>query len=257
MHVLLNYCIQLDFAGHRLRFLAADTAHRAAWGALFPLIDVGDGCVAITGNLAGADNSGSLVDTGYRGDGFLTPELFQRWTNHATLPAEGEARSPNALLGGESYSNIQLNGESLLVGDPPRKLNGIGLYFLARHLVTFDFPSGILYLKRTSIGPLVDEDTKAVADQAVRTLVNLKRKGHLPGWSRKDHFANKTEPIELRYPDAATFNHVLKKGDSSIYHYELSRPTQSAPWRLQKAWRSDPCGQTIEEYPVDDSKGPG
>ncbi len=34
--------------------------------------------------------------------------------------------------------------------------NTIGLRFLARHLVTFNFPKRMMYLKRTSVGPLAD-----------------------------------------------------------------------------------------------------
>jgi hypothetical protein len=50
------------------------------------------------------------------------------------------------MLGGDTYPDIYLNGDG--------KYNGIGLRFLARHLVTFDFPKRTMYLKRTSIGPL-------------------------------------------------------------------------------------------------------
>lgn len=250
MHVLLNYCIQLDFAARRIRFLVGDPGKRSAWGKPFPLTDVGDGCVSISENLAGAKDAGSLVDTGYRGDGFLTPELFQRWTNPVTLAAAGETRSPSARLGGETYPGIYLDAELLSLGDPPRKFNGIGLYFLSRHLVTFDFPNHTMLLKRTSIGPLVDRDTQAAANKAVRFLRSLKRNGQLPGWSRKDEFANKAEAVQLRDPNSATLNHILKKGDSSIYHYELTRTAQNQPWKLHKAWRTDQHAQTIEEYPV-------
>ncbi len=149
MHVLLNYCIQLDFAAHRMRFLDPVGADRSGWGAAFAMTDVGDGCLAISENLVGAQGPGSLIDTGYRGDGFLTPELFQRWTNHARLAGDGEMRAPQARLGQERYSNVRyLNAESLSLGDLPRPYNGIGLYFLSRHLVTFDFPNHTMYLKR-------------------------------------------------------------------------------------------------------------
>jgi len=155
MHVLLNYCIQLDFAANRMRFVDPAPADRSAWGTCFALTDVGDGCLAIRENLVGAPGPGSLIDTGYRGDGFLTPELFQRWTNHSAPALEEEIRAPKARLGGEIYPDvIYLNAESLSLGDPPRPFNGIGLYFLSRHLVTFDFPNHTMYLKRTRVSPL-------------------------------------------------------------------------------------------------------
>ena len=45
-------------------------------------------------------------------------------------------------------------------------------------------------------------------------------------------------------------DHLQKKGDSSIYHYELTRPSKTSPWKLQKAWRSDQDDHTVEEYSV-------
>jgi hypothetical protein len=250
MHVLLNYCIQLDFAGQRIRFLPEPPVGKPAWGKPFPLSGLGDGCVAVDQNLLGAEGPASLIDTGYRADGFLTPELFRRWTNHATPPPVGETRSPSALLGGEPYPDVLLSAELLSTGDPPRQVNGIGLRFLARHLVTFDFPNHTMYLKRTSVGPLVDKSSQAVVNEAGRFLHSLKRKGQLPGWSKKAELANTTETVQLGYPNSVTFNHVRKKGDPSIYHYEFSRPAQNRPWKLQKAWRTDQDGVTIEEYPV-------
>jgi hypothetical protein len=229
MHVLLNYCIQLDFAARQLRFLDGKTPNRHAWGKPFPLTDVGDGCVAISENLAGAKDSPSLIDTGYRGDGFLTLELFQRWTNHVTPSAEGEARVPDAVLGGEIYSDVQLEKETLLLGDPPRQFNGIGLYLLSRHVVTFDFPNHTMYLKRTSSGPVVDKDSHVAAEEAVTFLHGLQKKGQLPGWSRKDEFASKSAVVQLPDLNSANLNHILKKGDSSIYHFELTRAAQNRP----------------------------
>jgi hypothetical protein len=43
----------------------------------------------------------------------------------------------------------------------PTGENFIGLRFLARHLVTFNFPKRMLYLKRVSIDPLAEQARKA------------------------------------------------------------------------------------------------
>jgi hypothetical protein len=58
--------------------------------------------------------------------------------------------------------------------------------------------------------------------------------------------------VLLRLPNraSAAFNHLLKKGDSSIYHYEFTRASKTSPWKLQKAWRADQNDHTVEEYPV-------
>ena len=251
MDVLEHYCIQIDFAAHRIRFLADAPVDRSAWGKPFPLTALDDGCVSISDNLVGGKGPGSLIDTGYTNDGWLTPELFQQWTNDAVPPADGEVHSPNARLGGYIYSDMHLDAidPKLLSSDDSHiKLNGIGLHFLSRHLVTLDFPNHTMYLKRTRTSPLVSRDIKAAANAAVKYLHSLKKRGQLPGWSKEDQSANKTEVLQFRYPDSATFDHVLKKGDSSIYHYKLTRAAHNRPWKLQRAWRTDQNGRTLEEY---------
>jgi hypothetical protein len=58
-------------------------------------------------------------------------------------------RLPECVWAGETYTNLNVQIH--------RNANMFGLTFLARHLVTFDFPKQTIYLKHTSIGPLTDE----------------------------------------------------------------------------------------------------
>jgi hypothetical protein len=257
MDVLEHYCLQLDFAANKIRFLDAEHTNKKRRGKPFSLINVGDECFSVRENLAGANGPGSLIDTGCDYDGWLTSTLFQQWTNHATLAADGQSRSPNGLLGAETYPNLDLQGldPKLLDGDDSHmKFNGIGLRFLARHLVTFDFPNRIMYLKRTSVGPFIDKDTRAAGKSAIQFLVRSRKKGRLPGWSKKDKIATKTVTLKVslpnHYPATATCDHLLKKGDPSVYHYKFIRPSQDSPWKLLKAWRTDQNDKTIEAYPV-------
>ena len=60
----------------------------------------------------------------------------------------GKALLPTCVWNGQSYTN-------LLIG---HGVNSIGLRFLARHLVTFDFPNRTLYLKKTTGDPLPSEE---------------------------------------------------------------------------------------------------
>jgi hypothetical protein len=135
----------------------------------------------------------------------------------------------------------------------------IGLRFLARHLVTFDFPNRRMYLKRTSTGPLAGDRfvktqaaAKSVAGSAVEFLKSLKESGQVPGWSKQDT-GTIQEALHFNYhelyPAFATLD-ARKNGDSSTYHYTLSRASQDSPWKLRKAWRTDRNDHTIEEYPV-------
>jgi hypothetical protein len=73
----------------------------------------------------------------------------------------------------------------------------------------------------------------------------LKAKGELPGRSGSD-----TGAI---YLDVQRFQMEFdgrKNGDPSDYHYQVGRLSKDNPWKLQKAWRTDQDGKTIEEFPV-------
>ncbi len=243
MDVLKHYCIQLDFAAHRIRFLDDERVSKKDWGKPFPLTGGGS---FISKNLVGREASGSLslIDTGYNGDGWLTPSLFQQWTNEATLlPAAGRVRSPNGWLGGESYPELNLQRAE-------EPFNGIGLYLLSRHLVTLDFPRQTMYLKRTSIGPLrLDlKEVKAEARSAAAFLRSLRKKGQLPGWSKDDR-----ESAKGAFCPTSTLSGgfaVRKEGDSSVYHFQVARASENSPWKLQRACRTDENGRTLKEYPV-------
>ena len=104
MDCLEHYCIQLDFAARKCVFSTTNSANKKGWGKPFPLTDLGNGCLFVSENLAGAKGPGSLIDTGVNYDGWLMPDLFQQWTNRAKLPADGEARSPNGVFGRRNLS---------------------------------------------------------------------------------------------------------------------------------------------------------
>jgi hypothetical protein len=256
MDVLAHYCIQLDFQARKMRFLDDEHSNKKDWGRPFALTDIGDGRFSMRENLAGTTDSGSVIDSGCNYDGWLSQKMFQQWTNQARLPVGGEARSPMGILGGETYRDIILRGfgaEALSIGDSHIVFNGIGLRFLARHLVTFDFPNRTMYLKRTSSDLLIDEDReaagKAEAESAIQILNGLKEKGQMPGWSKNDEAAAETVTFHFHYPGTLILD-ILKKGDSSTYHYEFSRASKTGPWKLQKAWQTDTKKHLVRQYPV-------
>jgi hypothetical protein len=250
MDVLQNYCIQVNFASHRMSFLDYNRADKSGWGAPFDLFEIGDGCFAISNNLTGGKDPGSLIDTGYNQDGWLVPDLFQQWTNPSA-----RLHSPYGALGRQRYPALNLRGVDprlLATGDAHIKLNGIGLRFLARHLVTLDFPEQTLYLKRTSIGPPVDKElqaeTKSDGKSAAKFLRTLENRGQLPGWSKNDSVAQGRVTLHFFHPGTVTFD-IPKQGDAFIYHYTVARAPDNGPWKLQRAWQTDPAGKLVKEYP--------
>ncbi|HEY5234209.1 MAG TPA: retropepsin-like aspartic protease [Verrucomicrobiae bacterium] len=226
MDCLKHYCIQLDFEAGKIRFLNSDQMDATTLGKDFPLTFKGNCPFIHHVSFAGGKDTHSLIDSGCVSDGFVEQGAV-----------EGEkfetVHLQECVWSGESYSNLFVQGGA----------NVIGLKFLARHLVTLDFPKQTMYLKRTSVGPLVDKNVET----AMQFLKDLKEKGQLPGWS-------KGESGETAYPEANSSNSVTfnigKKDDSSIYHYTIARTSKDNPWKLEKAWRTDQNGKTIEEYPV-------
>ncbi|HEV2392282.1 MAG TPA: hypothetical protein VG146_07960 [Verrucomicrobiae bacterium] len=256
MDVLEHYCIQLDFNRGKMRFLDDERAKKTDWGQPFPLTDIGDGCFSVAGNLAHAKGPSSLIDTGCNYGGWLVKRLFQQWTNQAISLAHGETRAPDGVLGEETYHDLELHGldERLNANDSRLKLNGIGLRVLAQNLVTLDFPRRTMYLKRASDWPLapkhIQSEAKSWASSAADFLKRLKQKGRLPGWSKND--GGGTTAFHFQHDahlDSVTLD-AQKMGDSSIYHYTVTRASKGRRWQLQKAWRTGQDGQIMEEYPV-------
>jgi len=250
MDVLQNYCIQLDFAARKIRFLDYEHENKSRWGTPLALVDIGDGCVAINDNLAGAPGPGSLVDTGYNQDGWLEAKLFEQWTNRAAL-SDGEVHSPRAILGGQIYPEVNLrriDPKLLSTGDTHIKINGLGLRLMARHLVTLDFPEQTLYLKPISNGS-PNQGLELEKKSAAKFLKSLERQGKLPGWAKSDSVAGDRVMVHYAYPFSFVFD-IPKSGDPRVYHYTISRASADSSWQLTKAWQTDAMGAIVREYPV-------
>jgi len=154
MDCLRHYCLQLDFAANKMRFLDPARPGTKDLGKAFPLtFSSGPLHVFVDDKLLGVRGANSLIDTGDSSDGALESTLQEAWeepkavwTNHVTT-AEGarEHRAffvfPKGEFGGDTYPFLILT---------PDFRNIIGLRFLARHLVTFNFPKRTMHLLRRS-----------------------------------------------------------------------------------------------------------
>ena len=184
MDCLENYCIQLDFDAGKIRFL--DPAHPCdeSLGREFPLTITSAGRYMVRGNLLGVGGVDSEIDTGETFTGRLEPKLFDGAIrdNRTSADAKGVARFsgvhatrtgrfPECVFGKETYRDLILD-ESVPTA--------IGLRFLARHLVTFNYPRMKLYLKRRTREFPVDEDNMSglsVAKKGQATVVQSVDKG--------------------------------------------------------------------------------
>jgi hypothetical protein len=148
---LKHYCIQLDFAAGKMRFLEPEHVNAVQLGKPFPIRwTEGRPFVHHDGLVAGMGTN-SLIDTGFDTDGVIK-EL-----------GPGTSYFEERVWGGQTYTNLLLgNGEYVL-----------GLRFLARHLVTLDFLNGTMYLRQQSVGPLPGGDfvPKTTRAEALEPLV--------------------------------------------------------------------------------------
>ena len=176
MDCLQHYCVQLDFEAGRIRFLGADQVKGDGLGKAFPLTfarvgGANDGFIRpeiCLGTLVGNSGTRMAIDLGCGPEG-----LVERGTNKF-----GGVFLPEYVWAGVTYTN--------LIFGAPGHANALGLRFLARHLVTLDFPRQTLYLKLMRNGAL-DEDGAKVGGGSARSsgmkfLLGLKQKDELPGW---------------------------------------------------------------------------
>ena len=157
MDCLRHYCIQLDFETGKLRFLDSQQLDVSTLGKTYPLrfATVHGPSQPILPflnhlGLCGGITTNSLIDTGMRIDGRIEKgtargHYWQRFT-HLFAPSRAKLRLAECLWDGQTYTRV-------CVDEAPNG-NILGLRFLARHLVTFDFPNQRMYLKQTSIAPL-------------------------------------------------------------------------------------------------------
>ena len=129
---LRHYCIQLDFAAGKMRFLEPEHVNAVELGKDFPITWVEGRPFVHHDGLVQGIGTNSLIDTGYPTDGVIA-EL-----------GPGTSYYAERVWAGQTYTNLLLgNGGYVL-----------GLRFLARHLVTLDFLNGTMYLRQQSVGPL-------------------------------------------------------------------------------------------------------
>lgn len=352
MDCLRHYCIQLDFADNKLRFLDPYRLDGHYLGEGFPLTIL-FGLVIAHADCFGTGKVYFCPDTGCTvADAMLKPRLFNRvlnkhravWTNQFTT-FSGASKSAAGLssgeFGGQTYSNLTLMEWAGTWPDGDL----IGLPFLARNLVTFNFPKRMMYLKQQAVLPHYPSSFFGLGhfSKGANYLVTLMKEGRLPGWPKGDKHAVgglSQNPNSLtNYPVTLTFNvrkgsapgwidvtpdvkslvakgmrrisannnlagcdpapsitkrlevmfrvsnrprtaeamegktlilppdaevvqarygdlegHFEKRSqinhDSSMFHYNMVQASKDSHWKLEKAWRTDPKGRVIENYPI-------
>lgn len=256
MDCLRHYCIQFDFANGKIRFLDPNEKMNGEdLGEAFPLTILFGGLFAHadffgTGKVYFRPDTGAVSEI----DAELSHKLFQRELKMQNLLLEGNisTNGPNfaarskTIFGSQTYTNLLFLEKT---GRPWYDHDWLNLQFLARNLVTFNFPKRKMYLKQQSSGPLASH--YFIIFEAQQFLVALGKKGQLPGLPDHlhGHFSTQNDRDLDTYPLSLAFD-IRRKNDASVYHYSVIRESKDQPWKLQKAWRADANGKTLEEYPV-------
>jgi hypothetical protein len=278
MDCLRYYCIQLDSAAGKIRFLDPDYLAGTNLGEAFPLtFSLLRGLPSIHTNLFWPAKTSFGIDTGCKFDAVLKPSLFRRelrvlpdqtlgtfnynrqYTNFAGAPVNEEFL-PQIIFNGEDCTNFVLEewpGEDL-----------IGLRFLARHEVTLNFPKRMMYLRHSNAESFASKDSITnsfsnwdfaayrFTSDAVAFLLRLAEKHELPGIAKSEHghgtFSSDFKAGEYRpetYPMSVIFV-VTKASGIAQYRYEIVQSSKDSQLELKRAWRTDGRGRVVQEYRV-------
>jgi hypothetical protein len=161
MDCLRHYCIQLDFVARKIRFLDPDHLDPQELGKAFPLVTkrcpLSGTQVYVDASFFENNAVRFWIDTGFYGDGdFLFQSNFYQQVVRNHQPSWSRKPPKNDLqpheiaelsyaeFAGDTYAGVKLGAFS------EQRLNVPGwmsLHFLSRHLVTFNFPKQMMYLK--------------------------------------------------------------------------------------------------------------
>ena len=158
---LKHHVIQVDFDEGRVTFVQERPQNEPDWGTEFALSYDPGGLPQIIGKLPDGGEREFVIDTGYQATGSLDKHVFDALVAQRDLPTRestfagltGIERTVQTRLDRLSVGPFEYRGLILsrAVG------NILGLDFLSRHRVTFDFPNNKLYLKKGRQFDKVDE----------------------------------------------------------------------------------------------------
>jgi hypothetical protein len=134
-----------------VRFLDSGDLKRESLGRAFSM-DCAIGVPVVSMKLLGERNLRFMLDSGFYqyADGTLPGEVIRpALQNHIAKELGNRIFLFEAIdIGAESYKTLSF--AEMQIEDGGGFEGFIGLSFMARHVVTFDFPKGVLYLRSIS-----------------------------------------------------------------------------------------------------------
>ncbi|MHC4584016.1 MAG: aspartyl protease family protein [Planctomycetota bacterium] len=220
MNFLREYTIQINFDEGILSFIQPMGADKSDWGRGLAMNCDLAGCPRITGRILDQINIDFLIDTGANASGYLEHKIFRKILTDTgsktskvlVQTASGiqklrETRIEDLSVGSLKYQNL-IFSES--------KGSRLGLSFLTRHIVTFDFPNSRIYFKKgKTFNKNEEEDMSGLhlyrtSDETVVYSVDKGSPAHKAGI--------KTDDV------------ILKIGDNDVKAYDM--------WDIREVLRS-------------------
>lgn len=232
MNFLRKYVVQIDFDKGKLLFLKPMAGENPYWGEALEIEYHPIGWPYVTGIILDGIKVDFVIDTGDSGTGGLLHVIFKKIisekeikTSEAIADTAGgiirfrEARIANLSIGTFQYKDLVFSESNL---------SHLGLGFLSRHIVTFDFPNSKVYFKKGKEFKKVDETDMSglhllrISDKTVVHSVDEGSPAHKAGIRANDVIlkvnnkdANEYEMGELR--------RVLRSGDKQKIMMTIKR----------------------------------
>ncbi len=152
MNFLKRHILQIDFDQGTLSFIQTFEDHSPNWG-IELLIRYGTlGWPYITGEISDSINADFVIDTGSNSTGALSNDIFEKITSEKKpktseslfATASGVIRKRECRIDSISVGSFEY--KQLIFSEA--NWSHLGLSFLSRHIVTFDFPNNRIYLKK-------------------------------------------------------------------------------------------------------------
>jgi len=221
MNFLKEYAIQIDFDKGILSILELVEKPNANWGKEMVINYHRLGIPQITGNIGGSIKVDFIVDTGDNTTGALERRVFERVLaekNTKTFEAlfataSGIVRNKEARI--DRFSIGSFEYEHLIFSQS--NVSALGMLFLSRHLVTFDFPNSRIYLKKGEEFEKADE-----TDMSGLHLLRISNTTLI-------HSVDKESPAEKAGTKAKDV--IIKVGNKDVNTYNM--------WRLRRILMSE------------------
>jgi len=235
MNFLSNYVVQIDFDKGKLLFLQPMSSQNPSWGKELAICYDSLGSPRIVGDMSDGIKVDFIIDTGDNSTGALNREIFKnilakkQMKTSETLfaTAAGTICSRQARI--DKFSVGSFEYQDLIFGEG--NWSSLGLSFLSRHIVTFDFPNSKVYFKKGKEFNKVDETDMSglhllrISNETVVYSVDEGSPAHKAGIRANDIIVSVENKDASEY-DMWKLRRLLTSGDKKKIVMTIKRPDE-------------------------------